>query len=410
MSNAYFHTIFENSKPRCAVLKYCDNYEYFELFRQGAKKPIKAIKDNIAAINKHLLEINDSGKVVVSGFKNYISCFNLPIEDMEYNIYDLHQDHLLEMQLTNNQAKDRKILKAIVDKFECKQVSEYQKHLANAAIVYQFLQNQGVIVNDTLMKPEWSLNTFSGRSKSLGFNIQGHHHNDKVRVVDSSENYVLLHFDWISADIRVASILSGDTNLGNSFIESDPYTHMVNFINNKDFSRDECKIFLLKSINSMSNNDVLSDIYPKLGKWIEQCYSITRSEDGELETILGRRFKVSKSKNQLAVFNGVMQGSVAHAMHNVIRKVWNSLGSYIIADIHDSLVLSVPNEGPLIRSIIDLVSPIMMYPFAGLTDINYDFPMRVSIGKRWKDWQLFEIHKKSGIERVKRSKAKEAPF
>lgn len=403
MNRAYFHCLIENNKPRCCAFKIEGQYEYFELFRPGAKKPIKVINDTIKEIINRFNDINDSGvNIVLSDFLQFLKIFSINAEDIDYNIYDIHMLELNSLDIANSTfIKDKKVLRTILDKFEGKSLHEYQKLLSNSAIVYKDMTDRGIIVNDTIFNPQWSLNTFSGRSKSLGFNIQGHHTDDKVRSITSSEDNILLHFDWVSADIRVASILSQDKNLIKSFEDSDPYTFMMHKINNNDLKRDECKLFLLKSINSMSNNDIIDDLFPSLSKWIISCRNITRDEKGYLDSILDRRFKVSKAKNQLAVLNGIMQGSVAHAMHNSIRKIWNKLGSYLIADIHDSIVLSVPNDGPLIRSVISIVSDIMTKPYEGIINGDCYFPVRVSIGKRWKNWKLFEIHRKGGIERVK---------
>ncbi len=411
MDTLYLYTIFDSHKPRTVGIKIDDDIQIYDLFRPGARKPIKTINDTIKKIRELILNANDTGcKIITSNFKSIISAYGLPIDDRIYNVYDMHLDSSSIIKSTNNESKDALLVRKILDKMCCKQPLEYQKLISNAAIVYQDMENRGIIVNDTEMYPQWSMQTFSGRSKSTVFNIQGHYEEDKIRSKNSDESYVLLHFDWISADIRVASILSKDRALIDSFVNSDPYTYMMNILNTdqNQLSRDEYKIFLLKSINSMNNNSELETIYPNLGKWIDECYKGTRDSNNHLETIMERRFKVSKAKNDLAVLNGVMQGSVAHAMHSAIRRIWEKLGSSIITEIHDSIVLSVPNDGPIIRSTINIVSPIMMYPFQGLLQSNPCFPVSISLGKKWKTWKLLEVHRSGGVERVQRNKTQES--
>ena len=63
--------------------------------------------------------------------------------------------------------------------------------------------------------------------KSTGFNIQGFSEKVFVHNVSALEGDLLVHFDWICADIRVASLLSGDENLKRSFVKSDPYKFLM---------------------------------------------------------------------------------------------------------------------------------------------------------------------------------------
>lgn len=406
---AYLYTLFDHQTgyPRCAGLYVDDKIVTYDLYRPGAGKKIRIINDAISEIRDTIISLNDNGyKIVTSNFKKNLLTYKLPIDSRLYNVYDLHIDVQSDpIRSTNSQSKDNYLLRKILERLSDKPCYEYQKLISNAAVVYQDLENRGLYVNDELFKPEWSMLTFSGRTKTSGFNIQGFNEDQHVRAIDSPNNNVLLHFDWISADIRIASLLSGDDLLIDSFKVSDPYTEMLNFFRNnniRDIDREECKRYLLRSINSM---DITSDafiIYKKLGRWIKYCYEATMNRDGVLETILNRKFKVSKAKNSLAVLNGVMQGSVAHATHAVVRKIWERIGSYLLAEIHDSFILSVPNDSSIIRSTIDTVVPIMMYPFDGLLSDNPVFPIRVSVGKKWKKWQLFEIYRESGVERVKK--------
>ncbi len=83
-----------------------------------------------------------------------------------------------------------------------------------------------------------------------------------------------------------------------------------------------------------------------------------------------------------------MQGTIAHAMHRSIRKVWESLDIYVFADSHDSLSLVVPKS--CIDQTIEIVTSIMVEPFKNTLGDNPRFPVRAYLGKRWKRWHRLD--------------------
>jgi hypothetical protein len=386
-----------SNKPVCACLRINDHYKIYELYRAGIKKPIIEVKKAIHQIKEILLKANDNNNTIITNnFKQLLISFDLPIDDREYNVYDIQSDVHSPLISSNDPIKDIDFLVKATERLIKLKLRAYQKAYANASVVYQDLENKGLFVNDTLVFPKWSLQTYSGRSKSLDFNIQGYYENDRISSIAAGSKSVLLHFDWISADLRMASLLSQDKKLQDSFIESDPYTVFMESIRSEgeSLTREESKLFMLRSINSMDvDASALMDVYPGLCKWINKIKSITQIEDGYAQTLLGRKFKLSNSKNALAVLNGAMQGSVAHAMHIVLREVWCKCPGYVVADIHDSLVLSIPNDPQIIKSVIDVVVPIMMFPFKKYCDDNPCFPLKVSIGNRWKHWKLYKTYR-----------------
>ena len=175
----------------------------------------------------------------------------------------------------------------------------------------------------------------------------------------------------------------------------------------------ECKTYLLKSINSMDFTSVaLSSVYPQLGAWIGRCKRILSKEDSSdqyLETLLKRKFKRANAKNDLAVLNGVMQGSVAHAMQLSMRRIWEEFPQMLIAEIHDSLVVSCHPTKRHVRSTIETVAEIMLHPFKGVLKANPAFPLKVSVGKRWKKWRTMRIYRESGITNVQTKQDQNSP-
>lgn len=408
MKPLYVYTLFDHktNKPRCTGIKDGDRIIVLELFKgKGSGNPISKIFDRIKKIRKTLIKAEYTRPIITSDFKRHIKAFDLEYSNRKLNVYDLHLPYIKPPKDT---TKDAKIVERILEKLPSIQVSEYQKILANANVVYHDLEERGIEINHQKFNPHWSTDTFSGRSKTTGTNIQGWADGDFVRPPGYDDRSVLIHFDWICADIRVAALLSGDKRLEEAFIESDPYEKMMGIINEggtDDLSRNNCKVMLLKAINSMAYDDVvLSDIYPQLGRWIRRCKAEATAENGHLETILGRKFRTARAKNELAVLNGVMQGSVAHAMQLTLRNSWEAFPMKVVTDIHDSLVVACDNNGPEVQATISSVAKIMLNPFRGVIDSNPTFPLKVSIGRKWKQWKTVRIYRESGVENVKQVK------
>jgi len=402
MRSLYVYSLFDgiSGRPCCTGVRAGGRTIIRDLYRPGSGKTIRTINDAKEEVKNIILKVNSANKqIITSDFKSHIQHFNLPLFRKAYNVYDMH---LPDIKSSGIQSKDVMVVRKVLDKLERAKPREYNKIMANAAVVYQSMEENGVLLDYERVHPKWSQKTFSGRSKTTGFNIQGT--TAKNGISFSDENYVFIHFDWICADIRVASILSGDQQLRRAFEQSDPYSHMQDILTKKssgdgEITRDECKLHLLKSINSMDISSIaLDEVYPQLGRWIKKCKQNMRNGDGSLDSILYRKFRIKYAKNNLAVLNGIMQGSVAHAMQAVIRKIWELIDDRLIAEIHDSLVICSRKDPKSIRNAIDVVAPIMLYPFKDVLDDNPSFPLRVSIGKTWKKWVPYLTYRESGVE------------
>tara|TARA_R110000868_G_scaffold150227_5_gene373253 strand:- start:2650 stop:3954 length:1305 start_codon:yes stop_codon:yes gene_type:complete len=409
MSNLYVYTLFDQKtgRPRCTGIKDGARVQICDLYRPGAGKTIKKIDTFKKIIKNIFLKANaEQRKIILSDFKSHIKAFDLLYNHKIWNVYDVH---LLDVK--SSDSSDHEIVARVLDHLSQATPKEYQKVLAQAATVYQDLENTGLLINHDPVFPKWSQKTFSGRSKTTGFNIQGFHEDWHVVPQGGQECDVMIHFDWVCADIRIASILSQDNILNDTFLNSDPYTILMNQLNSgsdEKISREESKRYLLKSINSMDFTSVaLTEVYPRLGRWIRRCKE-TIVEGRPLKTILGRKFRLKQSKNELAVLNGVMQGSVAHAMHLVLRRIWDKLPSRLITEIHDCLVVSAAPDSTEIKAVIDIIAPIMLHPFEGILDSNPAFPFNISIGKKWKKWKLYETHREFEVISVARQRKKEA--
>jgi len=412
MQRIHIHTLFDKRthKPCCTGILIGKNLVVKELFRPGAGKPLFVIFETIKFIRDLIVSAHKRNiPIVISDFKAHLKAFDLPLCKERYDVYDLH---LPAIDPSESAAKDTKVLEVVLRNMAEQETKRYQKIFANAAVVYEDLERHGLVYNYKLVHPIYSQRTYSGRSKTMGFNIQGLGEPSLVHPANYSENDLLLHFDWVCADIRAASLLSKDAKLAQSFVDSDPYTAMMYEINagsDQQLTRNECKQFLLQSINSMNfASEALANVYPGLGRWIRHIQRRLREEDGYTETILQRRFPLKDAKNMLAALNAAMQGSVAHAMQSVIRQIWEKLGVRLITEIHDSLVMACPPRAPYFEQIMDEVANIMLRPFGEDGPI---FPVNVSVGKKWKKWRLCRTYRENGVHNVKKltSKDRETP-
>lgn len=384
MQPVYVTIVYNKEKrdlklPKVIIVNKDNKNNIIRLYDNNANKSIKQIKIELEKLKTVILKYNDKGvKIVTDCFRNLVDALQLPLDMREYNVYDMHIHEMLY---------DEDGINLRIGELQKRELRNYQKVLANSSIVFADMEKKGLYYNFSHVKPVWTQDTYSGRSKSTGFNIQGFTEHAKIQNISSLETDMLIHFDWICADIRVASILSDDENLKKSFARSDPYKYLMKSLNNsrkekgleETFDRDECKLILLKGINSLDfRSMVFTNVYPRLGEWMSDVSSSDVSE-----TMLGRKFHVTDEKNRLSVFNGVMQGSVAHAMQSVLRRVWLKLQDRLVCDVHDSIVLNVGNNRNDLMAVMKIVSEIMLDPFM-TGDI---FPIKVSIGKRWREYK-----------------------
>lgn len=252
---------------------------------------------------------------------------------------------------------------------------------ARSAIIYHKLYKRGLMHGPYKVHPLYDTNTLTGRSRTREFNIQGTSSKDPIRHVDESRSH-LICFDWVSADMRMAGYLSNDEFINNSFDKSDPYTEMEKLIGDKEVTREDCKIEMLKSIYKVDVNSPLLGITPELREWISDKIH-EHGNNVEHTTILN--MPIPKVKLSSTV-NGIIQGSVAEALQAALIRIAEVDSDCILTEIHDSIILAC-NQGE-VSKIIDLVVPIMNKPLK-----NIFFPVKVSIGRKWKQWKEYKVYR-----------------
>lgn len=324
----------------------------------------RSIKEALKSEEVLKATANNLDELLIVNYKDYLKYFGMCCAQKLYD-YPLEYNSLKQAVIS--------IYKELDELFK-----EWQEIRADAAEVYQMLEDRGVYYEHKKVYPIYGMNVYSGRSKTTGFNIQGTNNNFNIR--HSIEKYkIFVSFDWIAADARIGGILSEDDELNRCYEYSDPYTYIEKSLGS-EISRDECKLELNKSVNSLSGKSEIFMLFPRYGKWIDEQVVLLRS-NGFSRSILGRKFVTDGTiKGDRRSFNSILQGSVAHAMQKVIFRVNEACGDIILTEQHDSLTICTSENRA--KSDIDIVSKIMLQPFDGKLK-NIKMPLRIEVGKSW---------------------------
>ncbi len=262
----------------------------------------------------------------------------------------------------------------------------WQWLIANSALVYERLRRRGVLVGGLPRFPQWSQDTWSGRSKTTVYNIQGATDKDEITNPSGKPDDYLIHFDWRGVDIRTAALLSEDPKLLELTLTADIYESVREYVGDCDVSRDELKTALLMSINSLDIEAPIIQLFPVLRQWMRRCKEILES-GGTIKTLLGRPFRVRQGRSLLSAFNAGMQGTVAQAMQHCIIRLWEIFGERLLADVHDSLVITSGRTDVAVAQTVRDTTNIMLHPFRGLLDSDPCYPVKVSVGNKWRQWK-----------------------
>lgn len=356
-----------------------DEVRFYTFYQKNTGITIKHIWETI----REFLRVFEE-PVYLNDFKSHIKAFGLE-QHVDHEVYDLC---LPKIKVKPSDERHGKILLAkIMAEVSKLQPQSWQRLLANSMIVYQFLEDQGVRDGFKRKSTIYSLDTYTGRSKTLQFNVQGATDQFDIRPVRDG-NFFYIHFDWVAADLRMAAYMSKDEEMFSSFETSDPYARMAEYLNDEEFTRDVCKTQFLRAIYSLDYNNPILDIFPVFKEWMKERVALMR-RNAFLDTILGRRFVVED--NELSVFNSQFQGSVAHAMQALLIRLFDRYRLNILAEVHDSIVLCCPENmvGQLIKSVI----PIMFDPLRDFVPSSPTMPLKVSIGNSWKKWRVFREYR-----------------
>ena len=350
-----WHTIKNNKLHKCFIV---DVKKSFNKTFDFSNCLVGDISKNIGIIKK-LLESQD--KVIIANYKRH--CRHLGSVDTV--VYDVPYD---DVEL---------ILKS--------EPELWHKVRAEAAEVYQIVENRGVYVGYKNYYPMYEMDVFSGRSRTTGFSVQGCDNSYPIQHPHKPYS-CFISFDWISADARIGGIISGDELLLSTFKSHDPYYYIAEQLGDIN-ARELCKIEFNRAVNGLDDANEILNIFPKYKKWISGKILELRA-NGHIESILGRKFYSDGSeKGYRRAFNSMFQGSVAHAMHCSVKKIYDKFGDIMLTEQHDSLVVCISVD--MLPSVVPEISEIMYRPFSGILE-NVTMPLRIEIGKSWNNYKPYK--------------------
>ena len=324
--------------------------------------------------------------VVVNDFKAHIEGFGLDLHT-NYSTFEAIAPEVSRIPIEIIKAgRSKLLLTKLLKSFVILKPQRWQNILARVQPVYRYLETRETYDGYDRLNYRYKM-TNTGRSKTTGWNIQGATKKNFLRFgTDIGKAYI--HFDWVAADMRVATLMSKDEYLEQSFAESDPYTQIASELGD-DYDRDDCKIEFLSGIYSLSPDNVIFGLCPTFQSWMKDRI-VEMVDSGVLRSILGRPFSVKK-ENYKSVFSGMIQGSVAHAMHNSLIKVYREFPSNILVETHDSITMIC--DKTIAKDVINKVSAIMLRPFSGIINSNPLFPVKVYVGESWKNWKFLRVYR-----------------
>jgi len=365
-------TIFDYTisppRPLITAIRRNGTKYVFPLYIEGTKKSLWDVNNYIKAISTILQDCTEP--VVMNDVKSHLRVFgplNKPLNQVN-------------PRLPNNLniAQYSQLLRALLSSLA--EPERWRELIGSSTPAYMLMEDRPIFLGEERIQPHYSFDTFSGRSKCTGFNMQGTTDTDDINTGDGSHVYVCL--DWVSADIRVAAFLSKDKDLNDAYKESDPYAVMAEWL---ELPRKQCKMEFLKSLYTLDTNAPIFELFPTFKMWTESQLKSLRN-NGYLSSALGRQFRVNTSDNrdEKSVFNAVVQGTVAHLMQASLTEMNKTLSQFLVSETHDSVILSC--RPGMASHVINEAARIMIKPIDELPR----FPVKAYIGRKWRQWKLYK--------------------
>jgi hypothetical protein len=361
---------WRGKKPHTATIinPKTKTHKHFELWKPGTGRKLSDIVEDENKIKK----LVNSFESLILDYKSYIDYFGVS----DQIVYDYCGE------LEGDSFKDH--LKFMI-KHKLEFFKKWQEIRGDAAEVYYKLQERGLRCNYAILKPIYGMDVYSGRTKTTEFNIQGANEGYQIEHINP-ENSVFVQFDWIAADPRIAGFMSEDEELIGCYNKEDPYAIIMQKL--PHLSRKDCKLEFMMAMNALAEDNDLISVFPKLKKWISN-YKYKLSSGESSRTILGRKFECDGTlKMMRRSFNSILQGSVAHAMNLVVKKVDDECGDVIMVEQHDSMTVCL--KPATLKTHIDKIAEIMYKPFDGILSNEITMPLTISVGKKWQEYKLLK--------------------
>jgi len=381
------HTIFDykQSVPKPLYSVYYDadskNLKFYKLYMRGLGTKLKTVLDNL----RQIARIIKSNPVFINDLTSHLRFIDIQ-PNQRLRLYEPFRQREIPH---DSESQAQKELCKIVDGANY-EPQKWMRTKAMAAVIYARMEKRGVRYGHKIVHPIYDMHTFSGRSRSTGFNIQGTNERDPVENLDTKRNY-FIYFDWLAADIRMAGLLSGDEDINQSFESTDPYSMLTEQLNDDAFeiTRDQCKLELLSSLYALNIDNPILNLFPRLRQWIVG-HILDYKDNKPYHTILGMPIPRNKIKTS---FNAIIQGSIAEAMQWSLVQLGKLRPDLIVTEVHDSLILASSHRD--LKATIEIGQAIMSDPFRSILDPSPRFPVHISIGKRWKRWKYLKTYRGS---------------
>lgn len=382
------HTLFDfdfhRPLPTVVGVKINDDIKIIKLYIKGSGKNLYDIDQNVEKIKKIIYSESD---ITLNDYKSHLLAYEImPAASLSKE--NVFCNGSIKNETTKNIDKDVEIIKEELNK-PLDEHKNWQQVLASSHVAYAHMEKTGFTNGVEVLHPRYSTETYSGRSSTSVHNIQGATEGDLVFPVER-QNVIFIHFDWIAADVRMMAYMSGDSDMAQTFINSDPYTELSNMLG---LDRGDVKVEFLRSIYSLDCDSDIIKIYPGFHKWFKSKVEELH-DNGCLYSILDKKFE-PREGNLKSVFSGILSGSIAHGMQNTLYNVFNIFPEYLMTEVHDSIVAT--SEKSMVMPVINEVTNVMTRPFAGLelkTEQPF-FPVKVSIGTEWKKWKGFKEYREA---------------
>ena len=353
--------------------------KFYRLFLPKIRTKLKTALDNL----NELRQIMENDEVALNDTVSHFR--HIPVyPGANKKLYDIP---IRLRGVPKSESDAQRTLCQIILKHRDFQQTQWSWVRAQASMVYSYLEQRQIKYGHKIVKPIYDFNTFSGRSRTTGFNIQGSTDKYPIEHPLGSEYFVCL--DWLAADIRMAGLLSGDARINRSFIDSDPYETLSKELSseNTTIGRSECKGEIIKSLYSLQFDRPVMKLYPALRAWVIK-HVLKYKYQYDFKTVLGRPITKAKIKTSI---NAIIQGSVADAMQCVMLRLGSVNPDIIITEIHDSLILAGTRRN--LKTVIYVGTKLMARPFHGILYRDLRFPVRVSVGRHWKQWKYLTTYR-----------------
>lgn len=372
----YIATLFDYNKfkPLLTAVRDESGSKLYKLWHPGTKKTIKEVEES----QKEITKLFDD-KVVCNDFKTHLKAFNLNL-DKDYDVYDPCVDRQPHGTIENSKKSVIRILKDLMKH----EPQKWSKLVADASIPYQHLENRGYLYYGKVEHPTFFLDTYTGRARSIGFPIHGKGKDEDIKPVDENRD-IFVHFDWISADIRMGSFMADDDILSSVYEESDPYSYVAEHV---DLPREDIKLRFMRALYNGDFDDGIFELYYKFADWMKGIHS--RIDKGKpVCNIVGRPYypveNHTGNHGKKSAANAPLQGSIAAAISAACCKIRELDKEVLFVDRYDSIVCACSKS--VVNDVVNEVGNIMYRPFSGILDEDYTMPYKVDIGKSWMKWK-----------------------